>query len=113
MKTQNLSLRCFAERRNGHWVAFCLDLNLGAQGSTLSDVRGRLDRMVHSYLDDICDGDESQYFDDLFPRRAPLDIWLRYYYLVARSWARKLTNSQASARLQLFREAMPNRLGHC
>lgn len=113
MKAQDLSLRCFAERRNGYWVAFCLDLNLAAQGSSLADVRDRLDRMVRSYMEDIFGGDDSQYVNDLFPRRAPLDIWLRYYYLVLRSGIRKLTNSQASARLQLFREALPVHFGHC
>lgn len=107
-------LRCFAERRNGHWIAFCLELNLAAQDSSLTAVRKRIDGMVQSYLDDALKGEDRQHASDLLNRPAPLEIWLRYYFLSARHWLRKVTNRNGGARPEkFFHEVMPANLGRC
>jgi len=52
MRTNDLLLRCYAERTDGVWSAICLDLNLASQGDTLADARSELNEQIVSYLDD-------------------------------------------------------------
>ncbi|MDD2558236.1 MAG: hypothetical protein RBR43_05675 [Desulfuromonadaceae bacterium] len=80
MKPRNLILRCYAEKKEAHWQAFCLDLNLAAQGDGLEDVKARLDEMINSYVYDATAGDDQEYAGQLLPRRAPLGFWLKYYW---------------------------------
>jgi len=81
MKPRDLIVQCYAEKKGDVWQAFCLDLNLAAQGDSLEDVKTRLDEMIASYLHDIMEGEDREYADQLLPRRAPLGFWLKYYWL--------------------------------
>ena len=79
MKDQEITLRCFAERLpDGQWQAFCIDINVAAQAPSKELAKKKLDAMVEDYVSDL-NGVDSDHFDDLFPRLAPLPIRARYH----------------------------------
>ena len=82
IRPRDLLLRCLAERRGSHWVAFCLDFDLAVQGDSLEDVRRRLDAQIAEYVYDALAGEDRAHADELLSRRAPLRLWLRYYWAV-------------------------------
>jgi predicted RNase H-like HicB family nuclease len=78
MIPSKLVVRCYAERdRDGSWFAMCLTLNLYARGESFEEVRGKLDRLIRSYLTEAITVDR-QYYHSLVPRRAPLFFWVKY-----------------------------------
>ncbi|UVT20103.1 MAG: DUF1902 domain-containing protein [Nitrospira sp.] len=80
MKINDLILRCYAEEeKDGTWFAICLDLNIYARGDSYEEARTKLNKLAICYLREAIEED-SQYFDDLVPRRAPLGFWMRYVY---------------------------------
>jgi hypothetical protein len=85
MRPKDLVLRCFAENQGDVWVAFCIDLNLGVQDESFDSVKIRLESVIKSYLYDAFEGDEREHLADLFPRRAPLALRLRYHKIVLRN----------------------------
>ena len=85
MKPNDLVLRCFAERTDGVWSAVCLDLNLAAQSESLDAVMEKLDDQIRSYLEDAFTVDK-EYAADLLKRRAPVSLWLRYYWIKLIHW---------------------------
>lgn len=108
MHTNDLVLRCFADRRGGQWQAFCLDLCLAAQGETFEDARSRLEAMICSYVADATVGPDHRAFGaDLLRRRAPWQDWLRYY---AYALGVRLTRRMSAL---AFREALPMQPGKC
>lgn len=80
MDASRLILRCYAEKLDGQWQAFCLDLCLAAQGDSLAEVRQKLEAMICHYVDDALAGEDRAYADQLFSRRAPLKYWAKYYF---------------------------------
>ena len=50
MKADELLVRCYAERKDGQWRAFCLDFDLAAQADTCEEVRAKLDAMLDDYV---------------------------------------------------------------
>ena len=80
MKPRQLFLRCIADKRSGQWHAFCLDLDLAAQGETLDEVKGRLEAQIQEYVFDALAGEDQAYADQLLSRRSPLSLWARYYW---------------------------------
>lgn len=90
MRPRDLILRCFAERIGDQWQAFCIDLNLAAQGDSLAEVKTKLDAMIQEYMFDAFEGEDSAHAADLFPRPAPLSIRLRYarYWLLDKALSR-------------------------
>ena len=103
MKSTDLLLRCIAEEKDGYWQAFCLDLNLAAQGDSLEDVKIRLESMICSYVMDATVGDDRKYAAELLNRPAPLRFWLRYYAYSLMSHTRMFRKNMH----QLFIEALP------
>jgi hypothetical protein len=103
MRAPSLVLRCYAENLGHQWQAFCLDLNLAAQGDTFPDVRRKLDAMICEYVTDAVVGQDKEHAEQLLTRRAPLYFWWRYYTI----W---FTNKIGRARMnvrKLFTETMP------
>lgn len=80
MKPRQLFLRCLADKRNGQWQVFCLDLDLAAQGETLDEAKGKLESQINEYVFDALAGEDQAYADQLLSRRAPLGLWVRYYW---------------------------------
>lgn len=77
---RNLLLRCLAMKRDGYWVAICIDLDLTAQADTLAQVRKALNGQIASYVADAVgvDVDHASY---LLRRRAPLRYFALYHFI--------------------------------
>lgn len=78
-----LILRCYAENSDGQWQAFCLDLDLAAQGESLGEVRDTLHAMIVEYVFDAVAGEDQEHAAYLLTRRAPFSVWARYYLYCA------------------------------
>ena len=79
MKPKDLILRCYAERKDGQWQAFCLDLCLAAQGESFEEVKRSLEAMIREYVVDALAGVDKEFAGKLLRRPAPLKYWLAYY----------------------------------
>lgn len=115
MSTEILSLRCFAELKDGYWQAFCIDLGLAVQADTCEEVQQKLHAQVNDYLKDIFEGEDRPYAAQLLLRKSPWQIRARYhryqlqYKLVKafRSWRNVRKNGGSSGRRFIFTE-VPN-----
>ena len=76
-----LVVRCFAERKDGQWQAFTLELGLAAQGDTLAEVKHKLESMLLSYVTDALTGEDREHAYELMTRRATWRVYLTYYLL--------------------------------
>lgn len=107
MRPNELVLRCFAERDEGVWVAYCLDLSLVAQGDSLEEVRGKLDAQVREYVHDALAGQDRRFAASLLSRKAPLSTYMRYYRVKALiAIARKL-HAVKKPQAKPFKEVLP------
>lgn len=60
------------------WRGICITLNLPVEGRSLEEVENKLRHLSRAYiLDALEEGD----LDKMYPRRAPLSYYLRYFYL--------------------------------
>ena len=99
MKTYPTILRCYARPEGAHYIGQCLELDLAVQADSLPDVRRKLEACLQSYLESL----DRQNVRELFPRPAPLPVYLDYYRvcliaLLHRLWHHLGTN------VQIFRE---------
>lgn len=76
-----LVFRCFAERSEGQWQAFCIDLTLAAQADTYAEARQKLHEQINSYVFDAIAGDDQEHAVYLLQRRAPIYYRLKYQVL--------------------------------
>ena len=113
MDVGTLLLRCFVERIDSHqWQAFCLDLNLAAQAESKRDAMEKLRSMVSSYVEDALVGVDREHAEDLIPRRAPAELWVKYWALYARVRLRKFFG-KAPKKREVYRCPIPLRPVHC
>lgn len=82
IRPRNLLLRCMAARRGSYWVAFCLDFDLAVQGDSLEEVRRRLEAQISEYVYDALVGEDRAHAQALLTRKAPLRLWLQYYWAI-------------------------------
>lgn len=101
MKSDKLILKCYLEQEEGSWVAVCLDFNLAAQAESERSAKKKLEAMIQSYVTEALTVDR-EYADQLLTRRAPLHMWIRYYWISVMSAIRKNKRS-------VFSEVMPLR----
>lgn len=82
-KDIHIMLRGFIEQVDqGKWRGIYLNLNLAAEGRSFSEVNNKLHELTRSYLiDAIQEGD----LDKMYPRRAPLSYYMRYYQIALSS----------------------------
>jgi hypothetical protein len=80
MKSTDLLLRCYANKREGQWQAFCIDFSLAAQGENFPEVKLKLESMIAEYIYDALAGEDQEYADQLLRRKAPLKQELTYHY---------------------------------
>lgn len=80
MRANQLLLRFYAERKGSQWQAFCIDLDLAAQGDSLQEVQKKIVLMAVSYVVDAF-GQDREHADVLLSRKAPLRNRLRYQWL--------------------------------
>ena len=83
MKSTELMLRCYAERKNGIWQAFCLDFTLAVQGDSVEEVKNKLESQILEYVHDALVGKDKKHAKDLLERKAPLKYWLKFYFFIA------------------------------
>lgn len=81
MKPKEILLRCYAERKEGYWQAFCIDLCLAVQGDSCEEVTRKLHEQIRDYLSDIVDGEDQPYAAQLLTRKAPLSQIAKYHYI--------------------------------
>ena len=74
-KTYPTLLRCYARPEGKHYVGQCLELDLAVQADSLPAVRQKMEECLQSYLESL----DLQNVRDLFPRPAPLHVWVDYY----------------------------------
>lgn len=115
MRPDQLILRCLAERSGDQWQAFCLDLNLAAQADSAKEVKAKLEAMVSSYLYDALVGEDREHAVDLLARKAPAEIWFKFYLLRARSKVRKFLTRKSMPvnRMFTYRKTMPLHVNFC
>lgn len=97
-------LRCFAEYSGGVWVAYCVDLGLGAQSNDYDDARTKLEAQIRDLSPE-----EARM---LLTRGAP--FWLHARYWLARvivAFARAV--GHRPVRRKRFRETFPPGLVPC
>ncbi len=80
MNPKQLILRCYAEKKDSIWQAFCIDLNLAVQGETRDEVRVKLQRQISSYLYDALEGEDKEYAAQLLSRKAPIVFRAKYAF---------------------------------
>ena len=80
MNPKQMILRCYAEKKDGIWQAFCIDLNLAVQGETRDEVRAKLQRQIGSYLYDALEGEDKKYATQLLSRKAPIIFRAKYAF---------------------------------
>lgn len=98
-----LLLRCYADRQGNTWQAFCIDLNLAAQGDTYEEVRRKLHLQIDEYVSDALTGEDREYADQLLDRPAPFSIRAKYYILKSLT----LVKAVHLDICRLFTEVMP------
>ena len=98
-------LRCFAERSEGVWVAYCLDLGLGAQADTFDEAKDKLEAQ-------ITDLSPQEAFT-LLRQGSPLSLRLRYGYISAVIAIARTFNLRLPRRRKRFTEAVPPDLALC
>src|SRR4051812_38652516 len=82
MRPLELVVRCYAKRkRQGHWVALCVDFTLASQGETFEEAKAGLDAQIREYVHDALMGDDRPHAPYLLSRRAPFLDWIKYYMM--------------------------------
>lgn len=81
IRTRNLMLRCYANKHNEQWQAFCIDLSLAAQGDSLPEVKQKLENMIQDYVYDALAGEDREFADSLLNRKAPFKQ-IAVYHLI-------------------------------
>ena len=79
MRPRDLFVRCLAERRDGVWLAFCLDFDLAVQGDSLKDVQQKLHHQIGEYLYDALAGQDRAHAEMLLNRRAPSSLYVKWH----------------------------------
>jgi predicted RNase H-like HicB family nuclease len=65
----------FKEKREGRWLAHCLDFDIVTAGITADEAEGRLDRLVRRYIEDALRLQNPT----LLMTAAPREFWKRYH----------------------------------
>lgn len=79
MNPKELIVKCYAKQEEGEWVAVCLDFCLATQGSSLDEVKHKLEEQIAFYVDEALQ--DQEYGNQLLARRAPITQWLEYYFI--------------------------------
>lgn len=104
MKTKDLFLRCYVEKKHDVWQGFCLEFCLAVQGDSPQEVREKLEAMISEYVYDAVIGEDREFAYELLNRRAPLPQWLKYYFYAFAIRCMHLKND-----VTLFMEPYPHR----
>lgn len=96
MIMREISLRCYGHTLpDGTWYAHCIDLTLDTRGTTLDEVRTRLDEVILGYLRTVT---AKGWEDQLIPRPSPFRFRLTYYLIALATYLRVLSRIFRSLR---------------
>jgi hypothetical protein len=81
-KPSDLVLRCYGHRVNGgRWFGVCVDLNLAAEADSRDQLKEKLYDVIVSYIETVLETDDKDSIPSLLSRRAPINDWLKYYFI--------------------------------
>jgi hypothetical protein len=83
IKTKDLILRCYANKSDQQWQAFCIDLCLAVQGESFAEVKSKLEVQIQDYVYDALAGEDKEFADYLLNRKAPAKQIFTYYFIMA------------------------------
>ena len=106
MRSSELTLRCYAMKREQHWEAFCIDLCLAVQADSLADAKRKLEEQVKEYVEDALTIDR-EYARDLLNRKAPMKQRLEYFFVCVSNRLHFVRNGIHQA----FRTILPVHVG--
>lgn len=106
MGEKNRFVRCYGQRKNDKWFGVCLELNIAAEADSLPELKEKINSMISSYVEAVCDTDDKASIPGLLKRRAPLVDWFRYCSIWTRLRIAKLPDRIT------FHETMPFKLAH-
>lgn len=104
MKMRNLTVRCFAERSEGVWVAYCVEFGLGAQADTFEAAKAKLEEQLRDLTPD-----EAMM---LLEQGSPLSLQARYWFVRSVHWAVQRLGRKPERKVP-FKEPSPVALGAC
>lgn len=88
MLKDEMIIRFFGYQENDVWYAFCLDLNLAVQASSMEQARSKILDMASDYLHDALIGEDKSHCNELLSRKAPLTIFVKYYSVLFNHWVK-------------------------
>ncbi|MBP9706778.1 MAG: hypothetical protein KBD78_03990 [Oligoflexales bacterium] len=77
-----MDIRILGEKKNGYWIATCLEFNLVAQGDTFEKAVIDLRDAIKGYLTTVFDTDDALSIPDLLYRPAPLYKRILFFLIV-------------------------------
>ena len=98
-KTYPTVLRCYARPEGDHYIGQCLELDLAVQGRSLVEVHQKMEECLQCYLESL----DPANVRDLFPRPAPLHVWLDYYRVCLLVLFQRSLH-QLGTQVEIFRE---------
>lgn len=81
MSNNPFVLRCYAERKDGLWIAACPSFTLAAQGDSFEEAKRKLEQQIKSYVVEALTIDR-EHAGELLSRKAPWYVTARYEALV-------------------------------
>ncbi|MBX3629334.1 MAG: hypothetical protein KF908_05345 [Nitrosomonas sp.] len=108
MKPIELLLRCYANKRNDQWQAFCIDLCLAAQADTPEEAQKKLHFMIVDYVTEALTIDRV-HANYLLRRKAPIKQIATYHYY---SFMHRMGKLKDGLHM-LFKETLPLVPGNC
>ncbi|GFZ63364.1 hypothetical protein PSE10A_58750 [Pseudomonas amygdali pv. eriobotryae] len=77
MSNNPFVLRCYAEKKDGLWIAACPQFTLATQGESFDQAKEKLEAQIKSYIVEALTLDK-EHAAELLGRRAPLSIRMHY-----------------------------------
>jgi len=81
IRAKKLMLRCYANKRNGQWQAFCIDLCLAVQADSFPEAREKLEHQMLEYIYDALAGEDKEFAEQLLNRKAPFSQIATYHWI--------------------------------
>jgi len=107
IRPDKLILRCYGRRlKKGSYYGVCIDLNLAVEAESQEKLKKKMCDVINSYLETVLDTDDKNSIPQLLYRRAPIQDWLRYYYIRILVFIKQFPNNFT------FQEYIPFHLAH-
>lgn len=109
-----LIVRCLLEKKGNQWQGFTLEFGLAVQADTISEVKRKLESMVHCYVRDALVGEDREHAYDLLVRRkATWQVYARYYLCWIASQFAKPPAAGSKPTGMIYRAPLALEPSHC